>query len=452
MKRRFDPSNHRPAIRLLLKNLEAIKTIALKELVAVCYRYPTFYGFKYQESGILVLKGENIDRDGEIDIGTSPSFISPEINSRFPLTQVVEGDLLMSVRGEVGKVGIIKKAFIGSNINANTIRLSLKDDIRGTELYPEFVWLFLNSTYGQMQIKNRIAGGVQETITAPEILTIRIPVVSETRRRKICATLEEARAMRRDKLALADDLLASLDVAIMNKLGIALPSPSAQQVYAIKTKAIRNRFDPHFHFPEFVQLEHVLRACHAVALGQLTSFSIDTWNPSESTESVFKYIEISNVARDTGEVRYEIVRVDEAPSRARMVVKSGDIIVSLTRPHHGSIALIDDELDGCIASTGFAVLRNFSKDIIREYLWCVLRTQLSLKQMLQRSSGGNYPAITDDELRKILIPIPSRRIQKEILAEVSNRKGEVRRLRSEAESQWRNAKKWIEERLLEGKE
>ena len=106
-----------------------------------------------------------------------------------------------------------------------------------------------------------------------------------------------------------------------------------------------------------------------------------------------------------------------APSRAQNIVHKDDIIISLTRPHHGSIALINDDLDECIASTGFAVLREIKAPTLnRTYLYYVLRSQLCLNQMLQRSSGGNYPAITADQLMQILIPIPKPNIQNHIVS------------------------------------
>jgi type I restriction enzyme S subunit len=41
----------------------------------------------------------------------------------------------------------------------------------------------------------------------------------------------------------------------------------------------------------------------------------------------------------------------------------------------------------------------------------VLSSRICLDQFLQRSSGGNYPAITPDQLDKLLIPFPNTKIQ-----------------------------------------
>ncbi len=69
-----------------------------------------------------------------------------------------------------------------------------------------------------------------------------------------------------------------------------------------------------------------------------------------------------------------------------------------------------------IASTGFSVLRD-TKDnkISKEYLFYILRQSFTLMQMEQRSSGGNYPAITEEELRKIIIPVLSNKEQEKVI-------------------------------------
>ena len=150
-------------------------------------------------------------------------------------------------------------------------------------------------------------------------------------------------------------------------------------------------------------------------LGNIAKLCHQRWNPEECQEDTFRYIEINSVSRETGEASYSNTLTKEAPSRAQNIVREDDIIISLTRPHHGSIALIDNNLDGCIASTGFAVLREIKDPTLnRTYLYSVLRSQFCLNQMLQRSSGGNYPAITTDQLMRILIPTPQPSIQNHI--------------------------------------
>lgn len=189
------------------------------------------------------------------------------------------------------------------------------------------------------------------------------------------------------------------------------------ECFTVYADEIENRIDPYFYRPEFRELKNKLEKLKNQKLGLVTEFSSETWNQKDFFDSEFPYIEISEIDIETGEIQnITYFEKSRAPSRAKMIVRENDIIVSTTRPHRGAISLIDKEKDGFIASTGFAILRKIKLDNVkREYLLFFLRTQLSLKQMLQRSSGGNYPAITSEELKNIIIPIPSLETQNKII-------------------------------------
>jgi len=189
------------------------------------------------------------------------------------------------------------------------------------------------------------------------------------------------------------------------------------ECFTIYADEIEGRIDPHFYRPEFIELEKNLKKLKNEVLGEIINFSSESWNQTDFFENEFPYIEISEIDTTSGEIQnITYYEKKNAPSRARMIVKENDIIVSTTRPHRGAISLIDKEKNRYIASTGFAVLRDLKIKLKKQYLLYVLRTQISLKQMLQRSSGGNYPAITQEELKKLIIPIPPLQTQNKIVA------------------------------------
>ena len=319
------------------------------------------------------------------------------------------------------------------------------------KLNPQFASDFLNTFIGRLQIdrfSRQIIG--MTNINAEEIKQILLPLPPLSKQIELVAAMDGARSQRKQKLAEADALLSSLDDYLLKTLGLESPVKDERKVFAIQISSISRRFDPHFHAPNFKNIYRLLSKTTTKKLGEIVQFSKDYWNPKDEEKLIFRYIEISNVKPQTGEAIWTETLTKEAPSRARMLVHSDDIIVSLTRPHHGSIAHLSEEFDGCIASTGFAVIRSVSKLVNREYLWCILCSQLSLQQMLQRSSGGNYPAITKTELENIIIPIPEISIQEQIVAEIQRRRSESQRLRSEAESGWQAAKQWFEDQLLGG--
>lgn len=185
-------------------------------------------------------------------------------------------------------------------------------------------------------------------------------------------------------------------------------SDNQSEWFALRRDEVGRRLDPHFHRPKFRCLLNTLTQHHSVSVGQLVARSTELWDKEDGRfADEFPYIEISAVGLQTNEYAITRVPVKDAPSRARQVVRSGDIMVSLTRPHRGAIAVVRENDDGAIASTGFAVLRTIRrKDIDKDFLYYSLVSGFALDQLLMRSSGGSYPAITEDELDRVLIPIP----------------------------------------------
>jgi type I restriction enzyme S subunit len=191
------------------------------------------------------------------------------------------------------------------------------------------------------------------------------------------------------------------------------------QVFTVKLSELENRLDPHFYQPSYSELVEKISRNKTFKLGDLVSISNETWNQRDLYESEFPYIEISEIDLSTGQIKnVKNVPVNEAPSRAKKIVREGDIIVSTTRPSRGAISPISKEQNLNIASTGFSVLREIKRpDILsKEYLFWILRQSFSLLQMEQRSSGGNYPAITEDELKRILIPVFDGKKQEHIIS------------------------------------
>ncbi len=173
-------------------------------------------------------------------------------------------------------------------------------------------------------------------------------------------------------------------------------------------------------------------------LRRLISQSDETWDrstpPDEGSDTI-RYLEIGAVGLQSDTYTLDRVPIADAPSRARMVLRAGDVLVSTTRPHRGAIVRIRDEDDGAIASTGFAVLRKpDTAKVSRDFLLAALLSDCVLTQMLQRSSGGAYPAITADELDRVRIPTPKPEIQTRLVAALDAARAARRRKLEEAES------------------
>lgn len=89
------------------------------------YRYPTFYGMDTFESGVPVIRGEHIKGNGKLsDQWSDYYFVCSKFSSKYPKTQLLEGDVVMAVRGTVGKFAKVGKCHQMSQISPNLIRLA----------------------------------------------------------------------------------------------------------------------------------------------------------------------------------------------------------------------------------------------------------------------------------------------------------------------------------------
>jgi len=187
-------------------------------------------------------------------------------------------------------------------------------------------------------------------------------------------------------------------------------------VFAVKRGKIESRLDTHYYLPEFQMLVSKIRCRQYEILGNVVNFSKETTDFTEYPDNRFEYLEISGVSLGSNVYETTITNVEEAPSRAKMKTNVGDIAISTTRPHRG--AIVEIVSPNIIASTGFSIIRKVRNDINKKWLLYVLLSNISLRQMLQRSSGGNYPAIIEDEIKRIIIPIIDTKKQKEMVAEL----------------------------------
>ena len=170
---------------------------------------------------------------------------------------------------------------------------------------------------------------------------------------------------------------------------------------------IENIIDTHFYLPEYqVIVKKIKGLPYYTTIGSIAKFSKETTDFSEFKGRLFEYLEISGVELGTNHYQTTTTEISHAPSRAKMKTQRGDIAISTTRPHRGAIVEIKN--DNIIASTGFAIIRELNNSINSKWLLYTLLSHVILQQMLQRSSGGNYPAIIENEIKNIYIPLLSK--------------------------------------------
>jgi restriction endonuclease S subunit len=396
----------------------------LGNLLKVFYRYPTCFGFTFTDDGVPFLKGEDIDSFGFVK-SKHGDCMPRDISIQFPLTVIDTDDIIISVRGLVGKVGLIGKDLKGAQISPNLIRAK----VDRKKIDPVYLWIFLNSGFGQRQFQRYKMRTSQETIVSSDMRNFLIVMPSEETKASVHELVETVRSLFETSKLLYTEAESLLESALgLDKLDLA-PRLFYERHYANVQAA--ERFDAEYFQPRMQNLIATLSR-DGQTIANVAKLGNHRFKANAGVE--FQYIEIGYTS-GSGTVDSNPVAGEEAPSRATWIVKAGDIITTTVRPIRRLSAIITDDQSGNVCSSGFAVLT--PKNIAPELLLVFLRLPLVCELLDLHTTASMYPAISKTDLMKIPIALPSNTTCKSIVAKVRksfDARSEARRLLDEAKA------------------
>ena len=360
-----------------------------------------------------------------------------------------DGDILFARSGAtVGKTYLHKTLPYQCFFAGYMIRIVVDK----AKILPEYLFVYTQLQPYKDWVKAIQRAAAQPNINAEEYKSLPVPLPTIPIQQQIVNVYNAALSQRKKKLSESKVKLASIDQYLLDELGITLPEETHQKTFIVNYKDVDGgRLDSNFYRLEYSSLVSNLRESDFCKVKDVVLFSDEMWNQESLFSDYFPYLEISGINLEYGQIEaLTLTQKKDAPSRARMILRKGDLIVSLTRPMRGAIAIFDiADYDVVIASTGFSVIRDVDpKKISKDYLCIILKSSIVLKQFAQRCSGGNYPAITQYDLGCVSIPLPSLDKQREIADHISAIRADAKALEQAANTILEQAKKKIEEMIL----
>lgn len=203
----------------------------------------------------------------------------------------------------------------------------------------------------------------------------------------------------------AGTTMPSMNQKILEQLPVQVPPQPLQQAIAEILGAFDDKIaanDRIAYFTDELLAETFAHMSNTVSSGKLSEIArinVETKRPEADGHLV--YLDISAISIG----RYQLpspISWSKAPGRARRVVRSGDTIWSTVRPNRRSHALVLEESEELIASTGLAVISPNAGRIAGVYESS--RTDLFVQYLESVAEGSAYPAVRSE--RFLDAPIP----------------------------------------------
>ena len=149
---------------------------------------PTSVGFNFEEDGIKYIKAENICEDTSINLNDC-MHISQDCHNTLKRSQLQNGDILFSIAGVIGRVGVITKECLPANTNQ---ALAIIRFDTSKEINKEYAKHALLSPFVESQWKMKKRGAAQMNISLKDVGDINIPLPSLAKQEQFCQIADQA--------------------------------------------------------------------------------------------------------------------------------------------------------------------------------------------------------------------------------------------------------------------
>jgi type I restriction enzyme S subunit len=369
-------------------------------------------------------------------------------------------DLLFARSGAtVGKVYLHK--ILNTDYTCFYAGYMIRFVVDETQLLPDYVFYYTQlDVYKEWTKAIQRAAG-QPNINAEEYKSLPIPIPPLSTQTEIVNLFAQAYESKKAKEAEAQQLLASIDAYLLEKLGIADPKGfekplGSKPSFFVKFSQVQGkRFDPFYHKPEFEELEKSLKngKYEVVKLGnhlQNISYGASVKNEYvNDAQNGIPLLRISDLKRNEINLSEVVYLSSEMQKElGNCFVYENDFLISRSGTT-GVVAIVDKSVEG-FAYGSFMIKFTLKEDapINNTFLCYYLNCEVMQKIVERNRIGAIQGNITIPTIKNFEIPLPPLSIQTEIADHISGLRAAAKRLEAAAKAGLEQAKAEVERLIL----
>lgn len=381
------------------------------------------------------------DIKNHLIINENPVFISNEYFSKNKRSHIFEENVILSIMGSVGDIAITPKGFTPSLANR---AIAIIKDIK--EVNPYYLFAYLSSKFGQLQIDRQKNGGVQERINLDVLSKVKIPNIGNEFQQFIEITVKQSHL--KDKLS--KQAYSFAETFLLETLGLKGFEPCTDGVNVksykesflatgrIDSEYYQKRYDIlETHFDSFERKRIGDFITNPVASGVTPKAGGDDYTDAESGIPFVRAVDLKNGEVTTENFIYIKPEIHNGILK-RTQLKKGDVLFSIAGTV-GRCALFDHSFEANI-NQAVSILRFDDKFIKRLYLIVFFNSEIGKEFVSRYSRQGVQTNLNLAEVADLRVPIIDYTQQEKIAVLVE----ESFRLKKQSEQLLETAKRAVE--------
>ncbi|MDW0367509.1 restriction endonuclease subunit S [Mannheimia haemolytica] len=366
------------------------------------------------KEGVVLLKTNDIRNNLLNKYSSVDYFISEDINEKMISSQLKEGDVLVNIVGAtlevVGRVAYVSSTFPKANITQAMSFVRLKSKYN-KELLPTYLFAFLQSSYGKIQINRNARPTGQYNLNNEELGAIKVPLIDLETQKQVDKIIKQSN----DFVQKSTQSYQEAETLLLENLGLRAFQADSNpvNVKSLKESFLQTgRLDAEYYQTKYEQYWNLIQSQDYVFIRD--EYLHITQKP-DWTKPMYQYIEIGDVNIGDGSYQTNWIETQELPANAKTQAQTGDILISTVRPYRGAVTIIGENDQDLVVSGAFTVLRRKENSVFNnEVLKVLLRSELYKDWLLQFNVGTSYPVIKDNDILNLPIPKISGEIQEKI--------------------------------------
>ena len=366
----------------------------------------------FADKGIPYIRAED-NKYGFVTNETSPK-ISDILHQKLRAYQTKFNDVLITIVGNsIGDVGIVKFNLTKCNFTENCAKVEKLKTIN-----PSYLFAFLNSTLGTLQIKRETVGTGQPKLAIERIRKFKIPIFSYQFQTQIEFLVKSAH----EKLQQSKSLYTEAEQLLLEELDLVNFKPSTENI-AIKkfsdSFSITGRLDAEYYQPKYEEILEKVKKTSCDVLGNIVTIkkSIEPGSNAYQDNGI-PFIRVADLSKEGISHGNIYLNPDSFDAKKLNYLQPKKDTILLSKDGTVGIAYNIKTESNIITSGALLHLKIKQNNILPEYLTLVLNS-IIVKMQSDRDVGGSIiKHWIPSEIEKLLIPVIDLNIQQQIESKI----------------------------------